>query len=117
MATESSRESLITNLFSSESGWIERNFPGKVKAAHIHRPSPMINSRKTLRTRSQDVSKHSPADKIPMTIEEEKRNLYRILTFNGGPENSSSVIFNNPLSETNKRNPHQETRRVHSKTK
>jgi hypothetical protein len=50
---------MITNLFSSESGWIERNLPGKVKAAHIHRASPMI--------------------------------------LIGGRENSSSIIFNNPL--------------------
>jgi hypothetical protein len=55
---------MITNLFSSESGWIERNLPGKVKAAHIHRASPMINSR---------------------------------ITLIGGRENSSSIIFNNPL--------------------
>jgi len=48
---------MITNLFSSESGWIERNLPGKVKAAHIHRASPMINSRITLNKSNHDSYK------------------------------------------------------------
>lgn len=95
------KETKPAYLFSSESGWMDRNFPGTVSAAHMHNTNPRSNSITTWISRNKIKRLKQARRKFKKLFEGKNgKENPAVLTFIGGLENSSSMIFNKPLSAT-----------------
>lgn len=95
------KETKPAYLFSSESGWMDKNFPGTVSAAHMHNTNPRSNSITTWISRNKIKRLKQARRKFKKLFEGKNgKENPAVLTFIGGLENSSSMIFNKPLSAT-----------------